>query len=87
VFPIHCRVPSPSEIRATKAWRRRAGRKKFVYTVEICELITHVKRFKGTKTLIRDFGIIADILGDRMGCFLFQLPPSYRYTRAGLTRS
>jgi uncharacterized protein YecE (DUF72 family) len=43
-----------------------------------------VKRFKGTKTLVRDFGMIADILGDRMGCFLFQLPPSYRYTRARL---
>jgi len=67
-----------------RAWRRQAGRKKFVYTVKICELITHVKRFKGTKTLIRDFGIIADILGDRIGCFLFQLPPSYRYTRARL---
>jgi uncharacterized protein YecE (DUF72 family) len=39
-----------------------------------------VKRFKGTKTLIKDFALIADILGDRMGCFLFQLPPSYRYT-------
>jgi uncharacterized protein YecE (DUF72 family) len=36
-----------------------------------------VKRFKGTKILIRDFGIIADILGEQMGCFLFQLPPSY----------
>jgi uncharacterized protein YecE (DUF72 family) len=43
-----------------------------------------VKRFKGTKTLVKDFGLIADILGDRMGCFLFQLPPSYRYTRARL---
>ena len=39
---------------------------------------------KGTNTLIRDFGIIADILGERMGCFLFQLPPSYRYTKARL---
>jgi uncharacterized protein YecE (DUF72 family) len=43
-----------------------------------------VKRFKGTKTLVKDFGLIADILGDRMGGFLFQLPPSYRYTRARL---
>ena len=31
-----------------------------------------------------DFGMIADILGDRMGCFLFQLPPSYRYTKTRL---
>ena len=28
--------------------------------------------------------MIADILGDRMGCFLFQMPPSYRYTKTRL---
>ena len=67
------------------AWRRLPGKRKFVYTVKACELITHVKRFRGTKTLIMDFGMIADILGDRMGCFLFQLPPSHHYTKARLT--
>jgi uncharacterized protein YecE (DUF72 family) len=67
-----------------KAWRRQPGRREFVYTVKVCELITHIKKFKGTKTLIQDFGMIADILGDRMGCFLFQLPPSYHYTKARL---
>jgi uncharacterized protein YecE (DUF72 family) len=56
-------------------------------TVKVCEFVTHVKKFKGTRTLIRNFGIIADILGERMGCFLFQLPPSYRYTKARLVRS
>jgi uncharacterized protein YecE (DUF72 family) len=68
-----------------KAWGRQAGKRSFVYTVKVCELITHIKRFRGTKTLIKDFGMIADILGDRMGCFLFQLPPSHRYTKARLT--
>lgn len=67
------------------AWKGQAGKRNFVYTVKVCELITHIKKFKGTKTLVRDFGMIADILGDRMGCFLFQLPPSYRYTKARLT--
>lgn len=67
------------------AWRRQPGTRDFVYTVKVCELITHIKRFRGTKTLIRDFGLIADILGDRMGCFLFQLPPSHHYTKARLT--
>jgi uncharacterized protein YecE (DUF72 family) len=28
--------------------------------------------------------VIADILGERMGCFLFQLPRSYRSTRGRL---
>jgi uncharacterized protein YecE (DUF72 family) len=71
-------------VAGVRAWRRQPGDKKFVYTVKVCELITHVKRFRGTKTLIKDFGLIADILGEQMGCFLFQLPPSYRYTPARL---
>jgi uncharacterized protein YecE (DUF72 family) len=68
-----------------RAWRRQPGEREFVYTIKVCELISHIKKFKGTKTLIQDFGMIADILGDRMGCFLFQLPPSFRYTKARLT--
>ena len=48
------------------------------------ELITHVKRFSRTQTLVKDFGYIADLLGARMGCFLFQLPPSFHYTPARL---
>ncbi len=69
-----------------KTWMRQAGRKRFVYTVKVCELITHVKRFSRTKELVRDFGWIADVLGERMGCFLFQMPPSFRYTAARLKR-
>jgi uncharacterized protein YecE (DUF72 family) len=68
-----------------KTWLRQPGDRKFVYTIKVCELITHIKRFEDTKTLIRDFASIADILGDRMGCFLFQLPPSFRFTQARLS--
>ena len=68
-----------------KSWVRQPGDRRFVYTVKVCELITHIKRFKSTKTLVADFGMIADILGERMGCFLFQLPPSYHFTKARLT--
>ena len=67
-----------------KSWLRQPGERSFVYTVKVCELITHIKRFKSTKTLVKDFGMIADILGERMGCFLFQLPPSHRFTKARL---
>jgi uncharacterized protein YecE (DUF72 family) len=69
-----------------RTWIRQAGRRKFVYTVKASELITHVKQFTGTRTLIRDFGFIADLLGARMGCFLFQLPPSFHYSPARLER-
>ncbi len=71
-------------VNAVKVWLRQADAGRFVYTVKVCELITHVKRFKGTKTLVQDFVFIADLLGRHMGCFLFQLPPSYHYTAARL---
>jgi uncharacterized protein YecE (DUF72 family) len=67
-------------------WRRQVGRRKFVYAIKVNELITHVKRFVGTKTLVRDFGLVADLLGERFGCFLFQLPPSFHYSPAALKR-
>ena len=69
-----------------RMWKRQAGRRKFVYTIKVNELITHTKRFVRCKTLVRDFGLIADLLGPRFGCFLFQLPPSFRYTRRALAR-
>lgn len=69
-----------------QGWLRQIGRKQFIYTVKVCELITHVKRFTRTRELIKDFGYIADLLGPRMGCFLFQLPPSFHYTPARLRK-
>jgi uncharacterized protein YecE (DUF72 family) len=71
-------------IATVQSWLRQIGRRRFVYTIKVCELITHVRRFNGTHELIRDLGYIADLLGPRMGCFLFQLPPSFHYTAARL---
>lgn len=73
-------------VATVQKWISQAGRKKFVYTVKVSELITHVRQFVGTKDLIKDFGFIADLLGPRMGCFLFQLPPSFHFTQARLKR-
>ncbi|HEV2503729.1 MAG TPA: DUF72 domain-containing protein [Mesorhizobium sp.] len=67
-----------------KAWLRQPGDRSFLYTVKVNELITHIKKGKGTATLVKDFGFIADVLGPRMGCFLFQFPPSYHFTKARL---
>ena len=69
-----------------QGWVRQLGRRRFVYAVKVNELITHTKRFVGTRTLVRDFYHVGDLLGPRLGCFLFQLPPSFRYTPAALRR-
>jgi uncharacterized protein YecE (DUF72 family) len=68
-------------VATVKTWIRQAEHsEKFLYTVKVSELITHVKQFVGTEELVLDFGYIADLLGPRFGCFLFQLPPSFTFT-------
>jgi uncharacterized protein YecE (DUF72 family) len=74
------------KLSTVRGWITQAGRRRFVYTVKANELITHTKRFVGTRRLVRDFYFIADLLGPRMGCFLFQLPPSFHYSPARLRR-
>lgn len=69
-----------------KSWLRQAEGLEMTYTVKVPELITHTRRFEGTEDLVRDFSYVADILGPRMGCFLFQLPPSFDYTPERLDR-
>lgn len=71
-------------LNTVKTWKREAKTNNFIYTVKVCELITHVKRFSRTQTLVKDFGFVADLLGPQFGCFLFQLPPSFKYTPARL---
>lgn len=80
--PFYC-WPKVSTV---QGWLRQVGRRRFTYTVKVSDLITHVKRFSRTARLVQDFYRIGDLLGPRMGCFLFQLPPSFRYSKALLDR-
>jgi uncharacterized protein YecE (DUF72 family) len=73
-------------VATVRGWSRQSTRRDFTYTIKVNELITHIKRFARTDALVKDFGLIADLLGDKFGCFLFQLPPSFRYTAPRLLR-
>ena len=75
--------PTPAIV---ATWKKQAGRRKFVYAIKANELITHTKRFSRTATLVKDFGYIAELLGPHFGCFIFQLPPSFRYSARALDR-
>jgi uncharacterized protein YecE (DUF72 family) len=66
-----------------KAWRRNAP-EHFRYSVKVNSLITHEKRLRRTRRLIEKFYKIDNILGAKLGCFLFQFPPSFKYTRSRL---
>lgn len=73
-------------VATVRGWLRQSAGRDFVYTIKVNELITHIKRFARTDGLVRDFGLIADLLGDKFGCFLFQLPPSFQYSTPRLKR-
>lgn len=75
------RWPKPATVRR---WQCEAP-PGFVYSVKVNQLITHERRMVRTKKLVGSFcGDIAGVLGDQLGCFLFQFPPSHRYTPARL---
>lgn len=66
-----------------KAWRRNAP-EHFRYSVKVNRLITRERRLRHTRRLINEFYKIDTILGEKLGCFLFQFPTSYKYTPSRL---
>jgi len=72
--------PQPATV---QNWARQAT-PGFQYSIKVNRRITHLKRFNGTRKLVREFCQLADVLSGHMGCFLFQLPPSFYYTPARL---
>lgn len=66
------RFPKPETL---KGWQEKVPQG-FKFTLKANRQITHLKRIKGVKSEVRYFYILADSLGDKLGCILFQLPPS-----------
>src|SRR4051812_33750174 len=66
-----------------RSWRRNAP-ENFRYSAKVNRPITHEKRLRRTGILVRKFCGLESILGDKLGCFLFQFPPSYKYTPSRL---
>jgi uncharacterized protein YecE (DUF72 family) len=62
------------------AWRERA-RDGFRFTLKANQRITHFKRLRDADEDVRDFLSIGGTLGDKLGCVLFQCPPSLHYDR------
>ncbi len=74
----------PTE-KALQTWREEA-QPGFVFTLKANQRITHFKRLKDADEDVRDFLERAKTLGDRLGCVLFQCPPTLKYDR-GLIES
>jgi len=48
----------------------------FKFTLKANRQITHFKKIKGVKNEVRYFYVLANSLEEKLGCILFQLPPS-----------
>jgi uncharacterized protein YecE (DUF72 family) len=70
----------PTE-KSLTTWREQA-REGFVFTLKANQRITHFKRLSDADDDVRDFLERAKVLGDRLGCILFQCPPTLQYDRA-----
>jgi uncharacterized protein YecE (DUF72 family) len=59
----------------------------FLFSVKSNRMITHLKRLKGVKQEINDFqDLIISGLGTKLGCILYQLPPTFQFTDENLER-
>jgi uncharacterized protein YecE (DUF72 family) len=53
----------------------------FKFAVKVNKSITHTKRMQNVNEGIRDFtDIVTEGLGEKLGCMLYQLPPSYSFS-------
>jgi uncharacterized protein YecE (DUF72 family) len=53
----------------------------FMFSAKVPKFVTHYHKFKDTLRQMTDFyGLLNDGLREKLGCVLFQLPPSLHYT-------
>jgi len=71
------------KISTAKNWYKQSP-KNFIYTLKVNRVITHIKKFKATSQLVKDFYKVGDELKEKIGCFLFQLPPSLKFNKKKL---
>jgi uncharacterized protein YecE (DUF72 family) len=70
----------------TQGWYNKSPQG-FSFSVKAPRAITHYKKFTETEQLIEDFyDVISKGLKEKLGCVLFQMPPSYNYTEEKLEK-
>lgn len=71
-------------VAALKNWFNKSP-DDFLFTIKAPRGITHFKKFNAIQPLVNDFyNLIEEGLENKLGCILFQMPPSYSYTEERL---
>ena len=74
----------PSEKTLT-GWKEQTP-ESFRFTLKANQRITHFKRLVDADEDVRSFLDLAKLLGERLGCVLFQCPPSLQYDQQTIER-
>jgi uncharacterized protein YecE (DUF72 family) len=74
------RLPNPDTL---QAWREQTP-KDFVFAVKGSRFITHNKKLKEPHHALQNLLPRVEVLGEKLGPVLFQLPPSWRVNQARL---
>lgn len=61
-----------------ETWRDRTP-SEFTFALKASRYITHMKKLKEPEESVANFLELADVLGDKRGPILFQLPPNWHY--------
>lgn len=73
------------QIKSLVAWYDKSPLT-FQFSVKVFQEITHERKFTDCEDLIHDFYTNAEKgLKEKLGCVLFQLPPSFQYSEDALT--
>lgn len=89
-FEYYCRHFSTYELNATfyrfptlkslQSWYDKSP-EGFLFSIKAPKLITHINKFAACEQLLEDFYTVSrEALKEKLGCVLFQLPPSFGYT-------
>ncbi|SNZ09021.1 Uncharacterized conserved protein YecE, DUF72 family [Persephonella hydrogeniphila] len=77
------RFPKKSSV---KKWYRQSP-EDFVFSVKVNKQITHIKKMKNVKEELDQFySVLSESLQEKLGAFLFQFPPSFRYSKENIER-
>jgi len=68
-----------------KGWYNKTPRN-FKFTMKAHRQITHVKKLVNVKRLLNSYYSLAKELGEKFGCMLFQMPPSFKNNENGFKR-
>ncbi len=68
---------------SVKKWYKEAP-ENFKFTLKVHKSITHLKRFKDVKEELNKFYETSSLLEEKLGCLLFQMPPSFKYSKENI---